>query len=77
MDHAQLVDGEVNRTVVGPRVNRNVSLGGKHNGEAGGVGSGDRGKSSKNGCTGEDGEAIDGDDESTNVFASNIPDVGC
>ena len=77
MDNAKLVDRQVKRTVVGARVNRKVALRGKTNGEAGGVRSGDRGKSSKNGGTGEDGEAIDRDDEGANVFASNVPDVGC
>ena len=76
MNHAELVDGETNGAIVRARVDRDVAFGSKDNREAGVVGGSNRGESSKDGLAGEDGEAINGNDEGTNVFALHISNVG-
>lgn len=60
---------------MGAGVDRDVALGGKNNGERGGVRGNDIGKSKEDGLAGENGETIDGDNKSANELAADIADV--
>lgn len=77
MNDAELVNRQVDRGIVGTRVDRNVPFGCEHDREARVIRGGGRGESRKDGLASEDGDAIDRGDKSPNVFASDIADVRC
>ncbi len=74
IDHAKLVDRQVDRTVVGERVNRKV-LGGKKYCKAGVISSGNGGKGGSDGRTGEHSKAIDRNNEGPDALTTDVADV--
>ena len=60
---------------MGPRVDRDVPVRSKDNGEGHVVRGGNGGKSRQYGCAGEDSMAVDRDNEGTNVFATDVANV--
>ena len=59
MDDAELINGQVDGTVMRPRVDWDVSVRGKDNGEGHVIGGGNGGKSRQYGCACEDSMAVD------------------